>query len=911
MHTMAAVLQLHFIGFGGQSLGAKYVVDQQATVPQLTLIHSTQRNFDNIIVDMNTLLPQVSGNNITVNVDVRKELNAACTDDCECLPGLMWQAGFVSMTRVVSGFCQAGKCATPTAAPTAAPDNWSGRISPSSNTLALSAVVGLCLAHPEICQGFLPGFILHQCLGVAESVGLQCVTYELKVPGSWSVTELDDDDNGGWTLELRPPTAAPTAAPTDAPTAAPTATPTNVGDTHSPTHMPTAAPTLSPTSAPTAPTPAPTGAPTDAPTAEPTPAPTPAPTGAPTDAPTAEPTDTPTGVPTAAPTEGVPSSPPKPSIIGQVRDFVVLTWGTIEGHGHLVDSIMIEYRSGGNSTDAWLRRFQNITGSSMAAVELQHLLPSSVVMAQFRIRAHNSLGWSLPSDELEARILLGGSQPTFQDIVPASRAIRVRGFEARCSELDSNCVRTANSKQIIVTPGLNVTLTAAVMGKPPPSVYFVKNGKRAHAILANEASTSDSVLILKQNVSLQDGESAHYRVLASNYFGPFFSHSLYLKALSKPRLISKSVTRMVHAGQNFTLRCKFMGDPDNFTLLWRDPLGVRIPGASGTELPISSARQNITGSYTCEAENVAGIGTCTVNAQLLNCGRGHKMDSEGTCIPCRAGKFQPAGGKIAECKDCPGGMFTSSDGSSSCSLCPRGKYAANITSNLCEVCAVGKIAGGEGAQACTNCTRGRFINITGGFSCLSCPSGRAKAHGNACKACFAGYYASAGSGVCLPCSPGWHTNHSAASACSACPRGKYQVGLPGKHSCNVCPSGYYAQVSGLVACSFCPAGYHQHNQNMPACTKCEHGWVAWAGSTACTECAPGLIPDREDESCLPCVTGRFWTNSSKSCEMCAPGQNQVLEKRQACAKCHAGRFTDVAGWKNGCKACPVSRLQVQ
>ena len=197
---------------------------------------------------------------------------------------------------------------------------------------------------------------------------------------------------------------------------------------------------------------------------------------------------------------------------------------------------------------------------------------------------------------------------------------------------------------------------------------------------------------------------------------------------------------------------------------------------------------------------------------------------DGTCIPCRPGKFKQTNSPTS-CTVCAPGSYQNLPGGSACTLCPAGKklitfgtYEEHDSLNDCEDCAILQYSSFEGqteecypcmtarttgSSDCAGCSPGTYKNNTG--DCAQCPSGYFTPEQNVrrCEDCPLGYFANQ-----LP-SPDGTIRYD---RCQACHRGQHGTIPKAKNEqegCNNCASGKYSDVEGLESssdCKKCPKG---------------------------------------------------------------------------------------------------------
>jgi hypothetical protein len=149
-----------------------------------------------------------------------------------------------------------------------------------------------------------------------------------------------------------------------------------------------------------------------------------------------------------------------------------------------------------------------------------------------------------------------------------------------------------------VAPGNNVTFQASVIGTPPFSYQWQRNG---NVITGATPST-----LTLTNVQLAD--SAEYQVAVANGFGAVTSAPATLVVLVKPVLVEQPQSQTVVAGDDVTLSVSAFGTvPMNFS--WRLNGAVMtniLLNQTNCSLVLRQVRTNQAGTYQVGITNLAG-----------------------------------------------------------------------------------------------------------------------------------------------------------------------------------------------------------------------------------------------------------------------------------------------------------------
>ena len=232
--------------------------------------------------------------------------------------------------------------------------------------------------------------------------------------------------------------------------------------------------------------------------------------------------------------------------------------------------------------------------------------------------------------------------------------------------------------------------------------------------------------------------------------------------------------------------------------------------------------------------------------------------------PCPPGTFSNASSNTdgSDCVNCTSGMFCSDYGltepSGKCSAgyyCPDGQRRSDPTEYTCPVghfCL-------NGSSSFQRCPLGTFQNSTGQSSCLTCPAGYfcdttiSTVINFEESLCPPGYF----------CPPGTRRQHE-----HPCPSGTY-ANESGLIDCLTCNGGYYCEQIGLkepeALCSggyFCKRGANRSEPRQgPDADVCPAGHYCPVGNIVPTKCPLGTYNpyvNKDDESdCLDCPPGYY------------------------------------------------------
>ena len=220
---------------------------------------------------------------------------------------------------------------------------------------------------------------------------------------------------------------------------------------------------------------------------------------------------------------------------------------------------------------------------------------------------------------------------------------------------------------------------------------------------------------------------------------------------------------------------------------------------------------------------------------------------------------------------CPAGYF---EDSGACYACEAGKFSAAAGATVCTVCPDGTYQPSRGSTACrpvTACGVGMMVTRVATTT-----------SDFFCEMCPAGFFGNVtGAQFCHECSPGYYQDTPGKMVCKAaavCPPGKH-IYLP-------------ATPQTDVVCSACLAGTFSANAEAAGCTSCPiDRYQPEPGATACipkSTCAPGTYVFSDgshltDRVCRACPAGTFSaTENHRECTACSPGTFSAEAGATAC-----------------------------
>ena len=101
--------------------------------------------------------------------------------------------------------------------------------------------------------------------------------------------------------------------------------------------------------------------------------------------------------------------------------------------------------------------------------------------------------------------------------------------------------------------------------------------------------------------------------------------------------------------------------------------------------------------------------------------------------------------------------------------------------------------------------------------------------------------------------------------------------------CTACPSGRYADASGLSECIQVPGGEYTVDENDSP---------VQSGAVSTAKCAVGRHSDTGSTACFDCPAGKVGsTEGMGACESCGSGSVSNLTAQTSCLLATAGRYT--------------------
>lgn len=364
-------------------------------------------------------------------------------------------------------------------------------------------------------------------------------------------------------------------------------------------------------------------------------------------------------------------------------------------------------------------------------------------------------------------------------------------------------------------------------------------------------------------------------------------------------------------------------------------------------------------------ENTCSISSCIAGFSksgnylcVPNCSAGDYDDS-GTCRPCPAGYYCPAGlsttpanygstygcltghycpqrTKSATEYPCPIGTYNplyNTTNISACVSCGAGRTTATTgcaTSGLCSFCSNNANANTWSSGNCIieSCNNAFWLNSN---SCKTCPT-NATCNGTSTFSCNSGFAINGDKCSPIICPGGQWLN---GSNCETCPIGykcpfdntktlcnatdKEYQDQTNQSTCKTCPTGQIANQtrSGCVAIT-CPAGQWLDSDT---CTECSTGWRCsnnqktfcgnnneyqdQFGQSICKTCAIGTEPNLNRTGCqnIQCPAGQ-WLNGS-TCTQCSIGNRCEYNLTIPCSS-DIKEYQDEPN-QSTCKTCPTGQ----
>jgi len=379
------------------------------------------------------------------------------------------------------------------------------------------------------------------------------------------------------------------------------------------------------------------------------------------------------------------------------------------------------------------------------------------------------------------------------------------------------------------------------------------------------------------------------------------------------------------------------------------PLHQYQPSAGGAACQLCSELEGGALSVTAAKGSTSAADCTAAGADRARCPPGasavHNNASSAACLPCEAGRFQPAANSTDACERCDCGTFSRVGAAACDAVCLAGTYG-DSDSGTCEPCPAEHFClssqkrpfhtarqcipgqrelrppSASSDRACEPCGAMHFSRAVNAASCEVCPGGKFQTEPGQpfCEAkqpCPPGTYetdeadaagvATYSSARCRPCPAGTFSRASDAPACEACAAGTYQPAA-GQSFCaahTVCTAGAHASAAPSAssdrACEPCAVGRFSARENAAACGPCPGGsFQPDVGKSFClprSTCAAGervlSAPNATaDRSCQPCAAGAFSASKNAgSCEVCPGGAFQPEAGQASCTKhavCTAG-----------------------
>ena len=299
------------------------------------------------------------------------------------------------------------------------------------------------------------------------------------------------------------------------------------------------------------------------------------------------------------------------------------------------------------------------------------------------------------------------------------------------------------------------------------------------------------------------------------------------------------------------------------------------------------------------------------------------------CEQCAAGKYYytppHCTNCVGECKSCPVGYITSSNGQTQCTACNNGLFQTQSGQTTCKSCGMGQYANSR-SSSCTACATGRYNNqnVNPAYSCKTCGQGQYAPNALvACYSCGFGKYADQNINTaysCKDCQAPKYSNLQGQSQCSTCSLGLYQ-NEHGQPDCKSCSVGHFALSATSQSCSYCPVGYkktlaaNSYGVSISnACGACPKGYYQnTIAQTQCIACLPGQYNILTAQtSCAYCGVGTYSPGPAIACEGCPAGyfQDATQNTQNTCKKCPSGWVSENANVVSECQACGVGKYEL-
>ncbi|XP_076452127.1 uncharacterized protein LOC143287751 [Babylonia areolata] len=349
------------------------------------------------------------------------------------------------------------------------------------------------------------------------------------------------------------------------------------------------------------------------------------------------------------------------------------------------------------------------------------------------------------------------------------------------------------------------------------------------------------------------------------------------------------------------------------------PVGQFFNGSSCAPCPVSFY-QNQTGQFQCKPCPRGFLtlteGTTSEDSCAEGCQSGYELLANGTCIPCREGTYRQYGSDQL-CRPCPSAYTTPSAASVSsdnCTVlkCPAGSRA-NASVTGCELCPVGQFQPLPNQLQCQNCSV-NFITAQSGSQLASdcqqfCPSGYEVV-----------------SGQCVACPVATYKDNlkDPLSACKSCPAGYLTAGntSTSRSDCSIrnCTAGFFIQSgdNGVKTCAQCPQDEFNPLPYQPSCRPCSNGTGTRQPGADSEGLCEAFCEDGQElvnDTCTPCPRGFYKNNTDDrfgQCSMCPPdfitaGNGTASQAECSIRNCSAGYFLEESN--NTCIACPENSYQ--
>ncbi|MCQ2914969.1 MAG: hypothetical protein MJ247_07235, partial [Alphaproteobacteria bacterium] len=331
--------------------------------------------------------------------------------------------------------------------------------------------------------------------------------------------------------------------------------------------------------------------------------------------------------------------------------------------------------------------------------------------------------------------------------------------------------------------------------------------------------------------------------------------------------------------------------------------------------------------YTTEGTGAQSENECNILTPKSSqgCALGQYLDSESsTCKSCSKGYYQDQANQT-DCKKCPEGTTTMSEGSTRSSQCvsacnptqfnPQNGECTlcNSEGNGCETFTCNQGYTQNGILCVTTCNKGYFSNIN---SCSRCPENTYQPDDNSgamsCMSCGENVATcNTETGVVITCEEGYEKNSKGECVKPTCSTYDGEItstavinsidGVP-KQCSQV--YGEFCSLCNCSGCTFCMQGYALNSEGKCIATRCTPGNFFNEVTSTCEICPIGHSCTGEgNEQPRICPVGTIAaTQGTAECTPCPKGTYSSQEGSQSCQSCGEGTYSDKTG-QSSCLTC--------